>query len=1091
MTRPQVYLERFGPPAGERLQRLVAEAKAADPLAPVTVIPPSHYAGISLRHVLAGDAGLLNVRFMVAARLAEYLGAPVMADQGRRPMSGPVELAAVRAVSGDAADLAVLGPVARHPSLHRALRSTFRDLAPLGNSDLEQLAALEPLQEDTVRLFRRFREKTRGYYHQEDMARPAAEAVRSGTGAAALRDIGAVIFFLTAEFSPAETDLAHALAEAGLCSLVIGLTGEDEADAASWKLAESFGVVCGGVCGGVAVNGTAPATGRAENAGDLGCEVHGIVSAPDVREEVRRAVRDMLRAASDGVPFHRMAALYRQADPYAHQLQTELRLAGIPIAGPAAVPVKDSAPGRLLLGLLDVIEDDFGRARLMQWLSEAPVSHGFDDPSGGFAAAELMIWERVSREAGVVRGLGQWGRLLEPLTREDHRDQASQSVDAADWRGETTPARARAAQGRAAASAGLLAFVKGLDGWLPPPDGSRWRDFSDWGKGAFQHYASRLQQWPEEQQDAHDRVIAALEQLRELDDVEEGATLANFRQALENALSVPAGRSGATGSGVFTANIDTARGMEFDALWIFGMAEGVFPPRPREDPLLPDSARRELGEGKFPLRLASSLEERRVYLSALAAGQRRFLSYARTDPGARRGQHPARWLLDTASLLSRLSWLPGTSGGSPPEDRVSSQELTQISAPWLSVVQSPEHSLQDAAGGAAADGHEYDLESLAKWWHAGGRVDQHPLAEAASPLGRALAMNRARGSQELSEWDGYVGGIASASPRLSGAVTRVVSPTRLESWARCPFQFFLGNVLNLSAWDTPEDVLTLSGLERGNLVHAILERFIKEAVESGPPGPGVTWTDSDARRLGVIAEEEFKAAERKGVTGRRVMWEAVKEEIRRELGTFLEKDAERRAEHGVLPWQAETRFGFDDSPVTLELPNGERVRFRGMIDRVDVSPDHSRAIVTDYKTGRSDSYQDIAKEPLGRGTHLQLPVYALAVRDGLLPNASIEADYWFVSDRGEFGRIPVALDKVEPDFLKTVQTIVTGIREGVFPANPGLPGRFDSANCSFCDFQRVCLSGKEVRWERKQSSPQALPYTRLAQPLPDAGEGEE
>ena len=34
-----------------------------------------------------------------------------------------------------------------------------------------------------------------------------------------------------------------------------------------------------------------------------------------------------------------------------------------------------------------------------------------------------------------------------------------------------------------------------------------------------------------------------------------------------------------------------------------------------------------------------------------------------------------------------------------------------------------------------------------------------------------------------------------------GALTRVFSPTRLESWSKCPFQFFLGNVLSLSAWE--------------------------------------------------------------------------------------------------------------------------------------------------------------------------------------------------------------------------------------------------------------------------------------------------
>ena len=60
----QVYLEPYGKPARERLQTLVAEAKAGNPFAPVTVVPPNTYSGIGLRRVLAGDGGLLNVGFM-------------------------------------------------------------------------------------------------------------------------------------------------------------------------------------------------------------------------------------------------------------------------------------------------------------------------------------------------------------------------------------------------------------------------------------------------------------------------------------------------------------------------------------------------------------------------------------------------------------------------------------------------------------------------------------------------------------------------------------------------------------------------------------------------------------------------------------------------------------------------------------------------------------------------------------------------------------------------------------------------------------------------------------------------------------------
>ena len=820
----------------------------------------------------------------------------------------------------------------------------------------------------------------------------------------------------------------------------------------------------------------------------------GIVSAPDVREEVRRAVRDMLREARDGTPFHRMAALYRQADPYAHQLRLELSLAGLPVAGPDPTTLKDSAAGRLLLGLLGVIEDDFGRSQLMQWLAEAPVRDG---PGGFVASAELMHWEALSRQAGVVRGLDQWrervGRSVE---------QAEERARLSALREEASPARVRAMEEQARRAARLVDFVEGLAGHLPPEDGSSWRQFGEWAKGALDYYAASPVDWPEPQQSALDRVEEVLGQLSELDDVEPGAGLAEFRQALEQALDAPSGRTGATGSGVFVASLGAAIGMEFDAVWILGMAEGAFPPRPVEDPLLPDRARRSLGRslgnGKLPQRRDAVLDERRRYLAALAIGKRRYLSYARTDPGARRGQRPAPWLLDAASDRQ------DDAGAGP---RVTSQELAQISAPWLSVIQSPEEALTDAAGGSAADGHEYDLVDLAEWRQAGGILDRHPLAVAgssvnstfgnspigASPIGRALNMERARGNRALTEWDGYLGSAAQGSARLSGALTRVFSPTRLESWSKCPFQFFLGNVLSLSAWETPEDVLTISALERGTLIHRILERFISETLASGPPSEGVAWGPTHISRIEAIAGEEFRAAENRGVTGRRILWEAVKEEIVRDLLAFLEKDTERLAQYGVQPWRTEHPFGFEGPPVTLDLPDGEQVSFRGLIDRIDVDASLSRAVVVDYKTGSAVPYRGMSEDPLGGGARLQLPVYALAVRNALLPDAEVEAEYWFVSTRGGFQREKVQLSDIEADFRATVQTVVQGIRNGVFPANPGPPGQNGPSNCAFCDFDRVCPASRTTLWELKQASPQAEPYVKLAQvggDEEDTGDGE-
>ena len=338
---------------------MVAEAKAGNPFAPVTVVPPNAYAGIGLRRMLGGDGGLLNVGFMAITRLAEQLGAPTMASQRRRPLSAAAEMAVIRTVAVEVVGQEPLGSVAAHSTLHQSLQAAFKELVRLTEGELDALAGEGSLRQATVELYRRFRERTTEYYGPEDEAWAAAEAVRSGRGQPALQDVGGLVFFLLTRPSPGETALLTALSDAAPCSLVVGRTGEagvDDAEGAWW---ERFG--------------EASADGSQQSLAHLDVRPESIVSAPDAREEVRQAVRDMLQRAEAGVPFHRMAALYRRQDPYAFQLRMELGFAGIPVAGPDPSPLRDSVPGRLLTGMLDVIREDFSRAALMRWLVDAPV----------------------------------------------------------------------------------------------------------------------------------------------------------------------------------------------------------------------------------------------------------------------------------------------------------------------------------------------------------------------------------------------------------------------------------------------------------------------------------------------------------------------------------------------------------------------------------------------------------------------------------------------------------------------------------------------------------------------------------------------
>src|SRR5439155_21403843 len=96
-----------------------------DPLGPVTVIVPNHYAGLWLRRELA-QGSYINVRFAVLAQLAESLGAPALGAAGFQPLAAATQEAAVReAVRRSGADF---GPASEHPSLAPALGRLFTEL---------------------------------------------------------------------------------------------------------------------------------------------------------------------------------------------------------------------------------------------------------------------------------------------------------------------------------------------------------------------------------------------------------------------------------------------------------------------------------------------------------------------------------------------------------------------------------------------------------------------------------------------------------------------------------------------------------------------------------------------------------------------------------------------------------------------------------------------------------------------------------------------------------------------------------------------------------------------------------------------------
>ena len=416
MARTAVRLAPYGPPSRAALTAVIADAKHNDPLAPVTVVVPSNYAGLALRRALAvstlpgsSQPGLVNVRFMVLARVIELVGAPRLAARGRRPLTAPYRAEAVRAAveanPGPFADVALLG------STERSLQATFRDLAGTPNAALDALATINHRSAHIVALYRDFRVRTADLYDEHDLTQAAAES--TGAGSAALTDIGRVIIYLPRTLTVAEHDFVAALAAVEGVDVLIGLTGDEDVDDPVREAWDALGTVD-------EIDGALiPPVGTA------------IVAVPDPEEEMREAVRQISSLLLAETPLHRMAILYRHASPYGLLAAEQLQAANLPWNGPATRQLGQTLAGRTLLGFLGLPEQRFRREAVAGWLNSAPVL----DMAGG-AVAPAHRWETLARAAGVVEGIDQWRDRLAQHARslENERTQLENTGDDQAWR---------------------------------------------------------------------------------------------------------------------------------------------------------------------------------------------------------------------------------------------------------------------------------------------------------------------------------------------------------------------------------------------------------------------------------------------------------------------------------------------------------------------------------------------------------------------------------------------------------------------------------------------------------------------------------
>jgi ATP-dependent helicase/nuclease subunit B len=1033
-----VVATAYGRPALLALRRAVAAAKRGDPLAPVTVIVPANHVGVTARRALASGslgpvsdvgAGVAAVTFLTVYRLAELLGAARLAAERRRPVSTPVLAAALRKVLRH--DPGLFAPVAEHPATEAALVAAFGELSDVSGDGLAALAAAGRRAGDVVRLCRQAGAVLRdGWYDEADLTEAAIDAVRSEPDRVG-RELGQVVVHLPQDLLQRQARLVGAVAEACPTTVIVGVTGVEAADAGVRRSLARLGAEM-------------PPTGVAAAPGADGTT--RVLTASDADDEVRAAVRAVIDATRAGTPLERIAILFGTREPYGRLVHEHLAAAGISRNGAAVRPLAGSLAGHTLLDLLALPDHDFRRADVVGLLTRSAGGRG----SGRTVPA--AEWQRVSRQAGVVAGRDQWSQRLERLAAELDRRASDIEAAGTDPFDETGAERRREAlermQRRAQRVRDLAASVVGLidditeAGAAPRP----WTTRVRW----LRRLATRLigdgrqrADWPLDEQRSADRVEAALERLASLDGIDDPPSLEVFRRTLELELDADLGRVGRFGEGVLVGPLSFAVGLDLDLVIVLGMAEGTLPAAVHDDSLLPDGERRLAG-GELPLRRERVGREQRRLLAALAAADRRLLCAPRGDLRSSSERVPSRWLVDLPD------WSPDHGRG--PEHVPSfAHAVTHTEFPATE----QEYRLRAGAG--------HDPVVVA-----GGRVV------------------RARRSRDFTRFDGNLTGVVVPSP-----LDEVVSSTRLESWAECPFAYFVSHLLQVEQVEDPARQLTISAWDRGSLVHEILQSFVDDVLArpvEGRAAPDEPWPPSDHARMRQLAERVCDDYEARGLTGRPVFWRRERAQILALADRFLTDDDTHRQRDCSRPVAAELRFGYGDDadgvgPVVLPLADGRNLRFRGSADRVDVSDDGTVHVV-DYKTGKADDFRRLGPEnPDERGTKLQLPVYGLAARQFVgRPDAPVEAHYWFISDREGFRRIGYAVDdQVLARVGATLATIVDGIERGAFPARPDASG-LPWVTCPYCDPDGLGVADLRRNWERKRNDPAIAAYAEMAEP---------
>jgi ATP-dependent helicase/nuclease subunit B len=803
-------------------------------------------------------------------------------------------------------------------------------------------------------------------------------------------------------------------------------------------------------------------------------------SAPGESRECVEIARRILKEAERGVRFDEIAIIVRSTQQYVGLLEHALVRAGVPAYFERGTRRPDPT-GRAFLAILSCATENFSAKRFAEYLSLAQVPSLDDsgkplvvsgdstwlasrddvfgilserapdesdardsdddqrsstDINGDQAvlAGSLRApwkWENLLVESSVIGGSERWARRLNGLAAEYElkiRELASDEPD--------SPRIARLERERqnlAHLRAFALPLIEQMSAW---PKEAPWGDWIQ----RLEEFAPRVLRRPEFVL----RVVADLRPMAAVGPV----TLAEARAVLADRLALlevepPAHRYGR----VFVCSPDQVRGRVFRVAFVPGLAERLFPQKVREDPLLLDDLRGELG-GELALQQDRAEHERLLLRLAVgAATERLYVSFPRIETAEARARVPSFYALEVMRAVT---------GRIPDHQQLEleASEQANASLAWPAPAR-PEDAIDD---------FEHDLSVLRLLMRSEENVTGHAhyMLRLNNCVRRSASERWARARPPWSPYDGLVRVTDTTRPFLQSQRlgTRPYSVTALQNYAYCPYRFLLSALYHLGPLQEPEPLEHMDPLTKGKLFHEVVAEFFralqqrKMPIATTPIDASLEVLDDTLTRVAAnYAELLAPAVDR--------VWQDEIAGIRTDLHIWARDLA---GGTGWEPWLFEFAFGLRGLPGSDPNSRGEPVtidgRFivRGAIDLIERKPDTKVLRVTDHKTSKNRSERGSI---IGHGQQLQPVIYSLAVEAAT--GCTVEtARFSYCTTAGGFTEHNVPINEQTRGLgVEALEIIDRAVELGVLPPAPA------EKACTFCDFLPVCGPNQERRALRK------------------------